>query len=180
VIELPLTADAESYGKRVKSRYDREGARDTWRKDGPDKRWAGHAVEYELSQWLATTGIPYQWNYDGLHQTKADFELNGIGVAVKANQGDAPRDDFTFVVSEHHVKRLNDGVLFCITQLRDRKIWVAGYIDAHKFRSIAERHRKGEEGFVKGRPFSYDCRTIGADALTPAEQFINLVKRSVA
>lgn len=180
MIELPLTAEAVDYGKRVKTRYDREGARDAWRKEGPDKRWAGHAVEYELNQWLPTTGIPYQWNYDGLHQDRADFELNGLGVAVKANQGDAPREDFTFVVSEHHVKRLNDGVLFCITQLRERKIWVAGYIDANKFRSIAERHRKGDEGFVSGRPFSYACRTISANALTPADQFLELIRRSVA
>jgi hypothetical protein len=181
MIELPLTQDAEDYGRRVKKRYDAQRVKDAFCKVGPDKRWTGHAVEYELRQWMVREGIPHHWN--GGLDSKPDFIIggsDGMKVAVKSNSGDGPRDDFTFVVQECDLKKLGDGVLFCVVQLRERKIWIAGYMDANRFRRESEKRRRGDEGFLPGRPIEYDCRTIRADALEQAETFFALLEVACA
>lgn len=181
MIELPLTDEAEAYGKRVKREHDRSGVTDTFKRKGLDTRWTGHAVEFALAEWLASEGVPHIWN--GGLDNKPDFVLGGergIRVASKANSGDAPRADFIFTVPEHHVHKLADGALFSIVQIRFRTIYVAGYIGARDFKRHAERHKAGEEGFLPGRPFENDCRTIRADALQPAELFFDLLKVACA
>lgn len=182
MIELTLTPDAERYGRGVKKRYDRRGVTDAFNKNGSDKRWTGHAVEYELHQWLDGQGIPHRWNWDGLGN-KPDFVLgheDGIRVAIKANSGDSPRPDFIFMVPEHHVHKLGDGALFAIVGVRHRTIWVAGYIDARHFRRYSEKLRAGDEGFVHGRPIECDCRTIRLADLEPADRFFDLLRATCA
>lgn len=181
MIELALTDEAEAYGKRVKREYDRRGVTDTFRRSGADRRWTGHAVEFAVAEWLASQGIPHVWN--GGLDNKPDFVLGGEGgirVASKANSGNGPREDFIFTVPEHHIYKLGDGALFSIIQLRYRTIWIAGYIGARDFRLHAERHRAGDDGFIAGRPFEHDCRTISADALQPAELFFDLLRVACA
>lgn len=183
MIELPLTRDAEDYGRRMKRRYDQRGVKDAFRKSGLDKRWTGHAVEYELHRWLADVAeIEHVWN--GGLDNKPDFVIgegpHAIKVALKANTGDAPREDFIFAIPENNVNKLGDGALFCIVQLKERKIWIAGYVPAQSFRKRADRHHKGDPGFVPGRPFEYACRTIRADELEPAETFFALLGRVAA
>lgn len=181
MIELLLTDEAEAYGKRVKRDYDRRGITDTFHRSGADRRWTGHAVEFALAEWLLSEGLPHIWN--GGLDNKPDFVLGGEGgirVASKANSGDAPREDFSFVVPESHVYKLGDGALFSIVQIRYRTIHIAGYMTARDFRRYAEKHKKGDEGFIAGRPFEYDCRTIRADALQPAETFFDLLRVACA
>lgn len=181
MIELTLTPEAENYGKRVKRDYDKRGIRETFSRNGADIRWTGHAVEFALAEFFAQEGLPYVWN--GGLDNKPDFVLggeSGIKIASKANSGDAPRGDFLFTVPEQHVHKLADGVLFSILQIKHRTIWIAGYVGAQHFRRHAEKRKKGDEGFIPGRPFENDCRTIRADALQPAETFFDLLKVACA
>lgn len=183
MIPLPLSRDAEEYGRRLKRRYDQKGVRDAFKSNGADKRWTGHAVEYELHQWFEREQIPHHWYDDGaVSKVSEDFALGDppeLKLAVKANSGDAPRGDFVFIVQEHHARKLGHGVLFCIVQVRSRRIWVAGYMDAEKFRGRADRFRKGEIIPHLGRPAEYGCRTIRADALEPAHRFIQMIRRTM-
>lgn len=181
MIELMLTPEAEAYGHRVRKRHTKAGARDRFARSGADIRWTGHAVEFALAEYLLEQEIPHVWN--GGLDNKPDFVLGGergIRVASKSNSGDGPREDFVFTVPEEHVYKLGDGALFSIVQRKHRSIWIAGYISARDFRRYAEKHNAGNEGFIPGRPFLHDCRTIRADALQPAEMFFELLRRACA
>jgi len=183
MIPIPLTQDAEDYGRRLKARYDKKGIKDAFTSKRTDKRWTGHAVEYDLHQWLEREGIPHHWYDDGAaSKVSEDFALGtpaGLKLAVKANSGDGPRSDFVFIVQEHHARKLGHGVLFCIVQVRSRVIWVAGYMDAEKFRARSDRFKKGDVIPHLGRPAEYGCRTIRADALEPAGKFLDLIRRTM-
>lgn len=178
MIELPLTDEGKAYGQRVKREYDRAGVRDKFKTLGhADRRWIGHAVEFELNRWLTEQGVEHVWN--GGLDTKPDFVLggtDGIKVALKANSGTMADANFTFVVPEHQVFKLQDGVLFAIVATQTRQIFIAGYLASHKFRQLAEKRKKGDKGFVAGKPFVYDCRTLSASALEPAERFFDLLR----
>lgn len=182
MIELPLSDEAEQFGRHVKANYDQAGVKDHWqRRPGYDKRWTGYAVEFALDEWLSEEGIPHVWN--GGLDNKPDFVVGpdpGLAMAVKSNSGDRPRDDFVFAVAEHHVHKLASGALFCLVAVRAKKIWVAGYIEAKMFRQIAERRKKGDEGFLRGRPIEYDCRLITAGQLEPAERIFEMLRRCAA
>ena len=174
MIELPLTDEGRAYGERVKRNYDRSGVKDAFRLRGVDKRWTGHAVEFELDRWLRGEEIPHVWN-GGLDDLP-DFEFGDVRVACKSNVGDSAREDFVFTVPERHARKLGDGVLFSIVLLREKRVWIAGYISAREFRRESQKHRKGDPGFVPGRPFESECRTISAAALQPADLFFGLLR----
>lgn len=183
MVALPLTQESEQYGRRLKGRYDKKGIKDAFTSKRTDKRWTGHAVEYELHQWFKREGIPHHWYDDGAaSKVSEDFALGEppeLKLAVKANSGDGPRGDFVFIVQEHHARKLGHGILFCIVQVRARQIWLAGYMDAEVFRSRADKFDRGETIPHLGRPAEYPCRTIRADALEPAERFVDMVRRTL-
>lgn len=178
MIELPLTDEGRAYGKRVKRDYDRAGVSDKFKREGTDRRWIGHAVEFEVDRWLTRQGIEHVWN--GGLDNLPDFVLGGEGgikVALKTNNcGQEISDDFQFVVPEDHVYKLGDGALFVIAQTHRLKLYIAGYLSASKFRTLAEKRRKGGEGFMQGRPNTYDCRSVALSSLTPAETFFDLLR----
>lgn len=180
MIELPLTHEAEQYGRRKKQRRDDDGMTDAFGRIGKDKRWTGLAVEYVLHQYLKEQGIPHRWHDDAIGD-EPDFELgNGdsIGVALKANNGPGPVEDFTFLVPIKHPKQLQEGVLLAIVNTPQSKVWIAGYITAHRFQQVAERKRKGDPSFIPGRPLQASCWTVRADQLEPAETFFALLRRT--
>src|SRR5688572_23733458 len=110
MIELALTHDAEQYGRQKKKRRDDDGLVDAFERVGKDKRWTGLAAEYVLHQYLKDQGIPHRWHDDATGK-EPDFELgNGeaLGVALKANNGPGPVEDFTFLVPIKHPKQLSD------------------------------------------------------------------------
>jgi hypothetical protein len=177
VIELPLVDEAIAYGKRIKRENDARGIVGHF--EHTNKRWIGFAAEYLIAGWLREHEIPHVWN--GGVDDKPDFVIaEQIGVACKANVGDGPRDDFVFVIPEQQINRLADGVLFNIVALRERKLWIAGYITSWQFRRFAEKHKKGDPGFIEGRPIVNHCRTISASELAPAELFFDLIEKAVA
>lgn len=179
MIEIPLTKEAERYGRDLRRHYDSTQIRDDFRPPGADRRWVGYAVEHSIAHWLREQGYDFQWN--GGMDDLPDYvfgDEQGLDVALKSNSGDGPRDDFEFIVNEPHVNRLGDGVIFSIVNVRDRKIWLAGYIAASDFRRQARRRRRGDPGFVPGKRLQYACRTIKAHDLQPAETFFALMRRA--
>ncbi len=178
MIELKLPPAAEHYAKNLKREQDRAGLGDQFRVPGADKRWTGHAVEYTLDKYFTELGLPHVWN--GGLDDKPDFEINRLGVASKANSGPQASEDFTFVIPKNQIGRLADVALFSIISPRAGKVWIMGTMHSHNFRDFAELRRKGEEGFIPGRPLYADCWGIRASSLGDPETFFKMLEVSNA
>jgi hypothetical protein len=175
VIELELTAEAEEFGREYKRKQDEAGIGDRFHYAGRDKRWTGFAVEHALDEYLTQRGLPHVWN-GGLDK-KPDFEFGGgLGIASKANSGPGPDPGFRFVIPKDQASRLATVALFSIISVKERKIWVAGQIHSAHFKRVAELRRKGEEGFVPGRPLVNDCWVVRLRDLKDPEEFFKLLE----
>jgi hypothetical protein len=179
MIELELTRAAEAFGRDVKRQQDEAGTSDGFQAPGLDKRWTGFAVEHVIDAYLTSRGIDHVWN--GGMDRKPDFEVGPLGIASKANAGPGePGQDYAFVIPKDQIGRLAHVALFSVFNVRDRKVWIAGAVHASTFRGSAELKRKGEEGFVPGRPLVADCWMIRQGALLDAEWFLKMLEVSVA
>lgn len=179
MIELPLTPEGILYGKRMRREF--HHAREYFPSDTVDRRWVGHAAEFELDRWLTERGIEHTWNggLDDLPDFVIGDEQNGIRLALKTNNyggKDEPTSLFQFAIPEPQTRKLHDGVLLVIAQTQRNRLLIAGYIDADHFRRFAQKHKQGEEGFVDGRPVKFDCRSIPANMLVAAEVFFGCLE----
>ena len=182
MIEIPLTEDGIRWAKKERER--RVHMHDYFPTDKRnDTRWIGLAAEYEFNQWAKRTGVPMKWHQGP--EPGPDFTIgNGadayrrLQIGLKVNSGDAPRDDFVFMINAKSARQQADGLVMGIVNVPSSTLWIAGYIAADRFRKLSRKARKGQTGLGPKRPVAYDCYTLRADQLEPAEMFFELIRRA--
>lgn len=158
MITLALTHDDFEYAKAEREK--RDHLNDYFERPGRDIRWTGLAVERVIDRWLSEVGIEHVWN--GGVDRLPDFDVGGVGVAVKNNNGKW-RYDFDFMVPNQVTNRLDDQILFTVLDLEAALVHLAGLTTNEQFRLISRFARKGEPGPV--RELFNDCRIVRADQL---------------